>query len=221
MELHQFRTGRSVGPQLNPHDDRSTRPAWGRRSDTFPHPRHPILLGFAIVAVLGSTGTGSAACAGGARNQQPDTVRSVIRTERDMFRVQAQGGQARLLLSVRLLNFTREDLVVRQCSGTGSALTRMEQMVNGRWTPIFEPVCLAELRPGIVVPPAGTYRDTTLLQDIPGVVPRWTPPRAPGQYRAVYLIFRTVSGNPSDPGTWSGELVPLPDRTSNAFIITP
>jgi hypothetical protein len=42
-----------------------------------------------------------------------------------------------------------------------------------------------------------------------------------GQYRAVYLIFRTVSGNPSDPGTWRGELVPLPDRMSNAFVISP
>src|SRR3954464_4149519 len=221
MELHQFRTGQSVGPQLNARGHQSTGPAWGRRSGAFTHPRHPILVGFAIVAVLGSTGAGSAACAGGARNERPDTVRSMIRTEQDTFRVQAQGGQAQLLLSVHLLNFTSGDLVVQHCSGTGSALTRLEQMVNDQWTAVFEPVCLADLRPGIVVPPGGTYRDTTLIQDIPGVLPRWTPPRVPGQYRAVYLIFRTISGHPSDPGTWHGELVSLPERTSNAFVITP
>lgn len=125
------------------------------------------------------------------------------------------GYRARIPWTFR--NETGAPVYLENCDGDVRPLLEMDR--DGMWFPAWEPYRDACQSAPVVVPPGATYADTLALFGAPpgsNVMPVFVFPEIQGVYRMVwtqaYATFDTLAGRP-------GELLPLEQRVSNAFVL--
>lgn len=114
-------------------------------------------------------------------------------------------------------NETGGPVYLANCEGDVRPLLEMDR--NGIWFPAWEPY-RAECRSRpVVIAEGGTYGDTLALRGArpdSNVMPAFVFPDVEGVYRMVwfqaYATYDTITGQP-------GELLPLEQRVSNAFVL--
>lgn len=163
---------------------------------------------------------GLAGCAAPAGSEDPaGAARIAVHATRDTFPLLVQGRMRRVVVTSTITNRSRRSVYLLDlCPGNGTFLARLERRVGDEWAEGWAPaVCNLEYRPPLELKPGRTFLDTAVAYQIGDLPPRFTPSDIPGSYRAVY----NVGGSPvKEPGRLPrSEPLPLPERTSNPFVI--
>lgn len=151
-------------------------------------------------------------------NEAPSPETTLITTDRSSYRIRRTADALELDIVTTFTNRTSDTVRLHPC-GTSQPSFALEKSVDGAWKPAFRQVCtmMLMLDPPRVAP-GESRTDTARVRAMlaPNAAPRFEEGMAiPGRYRVVYVqAYRTWI-----PNEGPGELLPLEQRVSNAFVI--